>query len=514
MQWSASDIAAQAEEDFEAAWMRTIDLVPEGGYASRRKGKPHALSDLSQRLRDAFLRNGYNEAFLPFFTEENELPQQLGPEARLALEDSFAASTYSRPLPSQGRQVLDEIRKIAPTFNEARLDKLRNLLSLYSQEEFASDRLLSRVVQETGLRMEQAAEVIGIVSGHSELKQTGLLLRSSLAVSWFETLVVTSRKEPLPLQMFAIGTCFRRGAKGTRAYYLASGVVMAESVSVADGEAMLKALLEPLGAKLDFSKSPATSKLFIPGTEAQFYSNSTPLGRIGLLSPIALSGYGLSTPVLVFEFTLEGLAVACGAATEEREALYPQFFGEWTMADVEIAKLVRLAAVPSSWGREIEAKITKTARLYPQQPAPCEFKLVEKEVGEHKVEVWLVAAGNTLCGRDYDNALFIYDGNIVSSTAIGTSPLEKDAVARGVKTGITFLSAFAAQAATMLEANPTKPFRLEYSFIADPSDVNVVVPELVRRYVRSKGKSLSVGGEVGLAVETRVKTAWHHENPK
>ena len=171
-------------------------------------------------------------------------------------------------------------------------------------------------------------------------------------------------------------------------------------------------------------------------------------------------------------------------------------------------------STPSSWGRELSSKIVKTCELYAQHPAPCEFKLLEKEVGDNKVEAWLTAEEGTLCGRDYANEIFVFDGNVVSSPAMGSTPLQKQVVSRGRRTGISFVKAFADYASFLVESDPAKPQRIELSSASDPSDANIVVPELVRRFIESKGKALDVSGDVSIAVESRVKRLWTHEQPR
>ena len=153
MSWSPSDVTAQAERDFEAAWMDTIGLAPGGGFKPKREGRPHPCAELLQGLRLGFIKSGYSEMFLPLFVEEAELSQQLGPEAPLALGDSFLASVYPRHSPPPAG-ALPAIQRIAPTFSAERLEKIRSIMGDYVSEEFGSDELLSRVVEEAGVRME------------------------------------------------------------------------------------------------------------------------------------------------------------------------------------------------------------------------------------------------------------------------------------------------------------------------------------------------------------------------
>ncbi|MFC2175313.1 hypothetical protein ACFLQ2_05650, partial [archaeon] len=425
--------------------------------------------------------------------------------------DSIALSEFPLPLHSPGKELLESITQIAPTFTEDRLKILKSLVESFSNREFNSDALLSLVVEKTGVRMDQASEIVSLLFSKKQPKPTGFLLRSTLATPWFETLAVLTKKESPPLQLFSIGVGFRRGSQSC---YLASGAVVSDSVSLDDGKALVKSLLKSSGLELSFGQVAATSKLFIPGTEFVILSGKSQIGRLGLASPIALSAYGVGLPVFVFEFSIEKLGVALGLAKEEKEFLYPQFFGEWRLPDAEIARLVRVGVSPSTWGKELASKIIKTCTLYSLQPAPCEFKLLEKEVGNSKVEAWLVSEKGFLCGRDIDNEVLVFDGNVISSPPMGSTTLEKKAVSGGTKTGVTFLKAFADYAGYLIEREPERAQAIKVGAVSDAADANIVVPELVRRYIESTGRELGVLGEVGLSVETRVKKLWRHEQPR
>ncbi|MCK4328190.1 MAG: hypothetical protein KAW41_07045 [Candidatus Diapherotrites archaeon] len=510
MSWSPSDISGLASKDFEGAWMKTIDLIPSGGYSSKQAGKPHAEAEFIQKLRIQLISAGYTEVALPVFVDEAEARQQRGPEARLALLDSYAVSAFPRSSPPAANP-LEKMRAIAPSFNEAKLEELKLLAADFSRGELDSDALLSCVVEKTGVRMDQASEIVTLLFSESPPKATGLLLRNGLVESWFETLAVLAKKESPPLQLFSIGLGFRRGGNPG---YVASGAVVSDAVSVEDGRSLVTSLFSALGIEPSFEKVAATSKLFIPGTELVVSCRGAAVGRIGMLSPIALSAYGVATPVFVFELIVARLGVLLGMAKEENEFHQPQFFGEWMMPDAELARLVRISTTPFSWGKEVASKIIKTCSLYSQQQAPCEFKLLEKDIGDNRVEVWLLAEQGTLCGRDYDNELFVYDGNLVSSPAMGASELEKEAVAKGTRTGISFVRAFADYAGCVIEQSPAAGQRVALGKVSDPADANIAVPELVRRYIKSKGRSLGVSGDVGLIVESRVKRLWRHEQPR
>ena len=513
MEWLSSDIAAEAAKDFDSAWMQSIKLVPSGGYQPKKRGRPHIEGELIKQLRSAFLEAGYDETMLPSLVGQESLSDAFGPEEGLASSDTFALTALPRPRRELGASELGPIKKIAPTFNMERLAILSGLIEAYSKEEFNSQRLLSLMVERAGIRMEQAVKISNLLFGSQQKGvPTHLFLRHGISYSWFPTLAALSKKQPLPLQLFSIGPSFRRGEMKESSF--ASGAIMAENVSNGDGKESLSRLFKPIGITPNFEKSPATSKIFIPGTEEAISASGLRLGRMGLASPIALSAHGLEFPTLIFEFSIERLAVALGLGHSDKEVRYPQFFGEWEMADSEIADLIRIGQKPSGWGKEISNKIAKTCLLYSSQPAPCEFRVFEKEVGEHKLEVWLVSDAGTLCGKDFNNEVYVYNGNILSTPAMPDTALGKNAVSKGIRTGITLVSAFSDYAAALIEASPTKPREIAVKQAGDASEANIVVPKLVRDYVKSKGTALSVGGELGLKVVSRVKRLWRHEQPR
>ncbi len=512
MHWIASDIAARAEKGFNAAWVQLVDMAPEGGYKPLKEGKPHAGSELVQRLRRVLLAAGYSEVALPEIMSYSEMGDAAGPAKALAIADTFSLAASVRPKPAISKAQLDAIKGIAPTFNEERRAALENAFRGYSEGQLNSQQLLSEMVGKAGLRMEQALEVANLLVGIPHQQQQQALLRRGLVYSWFPTLAALSKKQPLPLQLFSIGTGFRQGRmrEGT----FVSGAIMAENVSHKDLKGLLPAVLGPLSAKVGFEKAVATSTVFVPGTEEAIFAEGLHLGRLGLASPIALSAYGLEAPVAIFELSVERLAIALGLGHDEKEIKYPQFFGKWKMEDKEIARLVHIGQKPPGWGREIKNRIIKTCSLYYGQPAPCEFRIFEKEVGDSKLEVWLSSDKGTLCGKDFSNEVVVYDGNVVSTPQIAATPVAKEALAKGTKTGITLIGAFASYAAAAIEANPTKAQEIAVGNITSPSEANIVVPQLVMDYIKQNGKELGIAGSLGLRVVARVKRLWQHEQPR
>ncbi len=516
MRWDTEQLRSNSSSNPEGAWMRTIDLVSDSGLSPpKKRGVEHPASQLACKARAFLLSSGFDELLLPQLVDEKDIRMQLGAEAALALNRSYYVA--GQPAPVLEDPDLSRLRAIAPSFNEAKAKSLHKLAGSFARGELGTQELLDKMVGRLGIRMEQAARILDvIVPGLQGLvpEPAPRVMRDSLVPSWFESLSAIIRRSPLPAFLFTIGPALSRESSSL----CASFVMVGEDASLSSGESALGTFLQGMGVAYSLKKKKATSRHFIPGAESLILANDgICLGHVGMLSPLALSNYDIDVPVFCASVSLSATAVALGKASTERAALYPQFYGNWLLPDSTIAALVKVGESPvTQWGRDLSRKIVRTAELYSSHRAPCEFKVFDKEIEDHRIEVWLTAKSKTLCNDAVLDEVMVHDGILINipPTGKGSDPVVRGARNSGVRTGIRLLNSFADMAASRIEKNPIRSQSIAMASIASPEDANISVPGIVSDYIESKGRSYNISADLGLCAEARVRRLWVHEQPR
>ena len=96
-------IIALAEKDFEKAWKLSKKTLKEPHHDLQyprlyyRYGKSHPLYDTIFKLREAYLKLGFDEVVNPVFINEDEVYKQFGPEAPAILDRCFYLAGLPRP---------------------------------------------------------------------------------------------------------------------------------------------------------------------------------------------------------------------------------------------------------------------------------------------------------------------------------------------------------------------------------------------------------------------------------
>lgn len=509
MQWDAEKLRQSAASDPEAAWMGTVKLVPDSAQAlPKRRGAAHPVAQLAERSRLFLLAKGFNELILPPLVDEKDAFMQAGSEAPLLIDRSHYLAAVPRPPAADGVDIT-ALRAIAPSFDDAKAKALLKLAQSFASGELSSREVLDRMVARLGVRMEQATQLLALaVPGIQQPKPalSSRLLRDSLTTAWFESLSAVVRREPLPALLFAVGLDESRDGPSLSVSF----VVMGEDASLDAGEQVLSALMSELGVPFSAKKRKATSHQFVPGTESSLVSGDGELavGSFGMLSPVALSNYDISVPAFCATVSLSASSASLSGSSSERAALFPQFYGNWLLPDSTIAALVKVGEAPATdWGQELARKLVKTAELYGSQRAPCEFKVFEREFGDSRVEVWLVAQSGTLCSESALDEVVVSDGSILALPAMARGGAAQ-------RTGVRLIDSFASMVASRVERDPLKPQRFAVESAESLSEANVSVPRVVLDYVQSKGKAPILGARMGLCAESRVKRLWVHEQPR
>lgn len=191
-----------------------------------------------------------------------------------------------------------------------------------------------------------------------------------------------------------------------------------------------------------------------------------------------------------------------------RRLVYPQFYTELSLSDVEIAKMIGYVAEPlTREGIEVRDSIISKAIQFADTPSPCEFLVYDGYVLDRKVRVFVYETDidTRLLGPAAQNRIYVYDGNILGIPACGMERLEYVVKARekGIATAIGYLEGVASLAAAKVEGAAKtggKSVEVRVKNAKSPADVNIKVGEVARRYVTSKRKKIEVKGPVFMGV--------------
>jgi len=281
-------------------------------------------------------------------------------------------------------------------------------------------------------------------------------------------------------------------------------------------------VLKPLGFKRFRSvQKKVTSKYYTPGTEYEGFifhpgmKEWIEIVNYGLYNPIALARYDLEHPVLNVGIGVERVASLIHGESDVRRLVHPQFYVERELSDTEIAGMVEVEVKPqSTLGKEIEERIRSTALKHADALAPCEFLAYEGNPWGKDVRVYVYETdvGTKLLGPAACNYIYVYDGNILG---IPERCLERVAIVRktekarekGVSVGFSYLDAVASLAAAKIEEAARlgrKSVKVRVRMAKNPSDVNVKVGDVARRFITGKKKKIEIAGPVFIGVRAEI----------
>lgn len=525
MKFDIRKIRARAEKDFERAWLESAELIEKQGkffrLANRRR--PHPLFDLIVKVRQTMLELGFTEVFVPTIIERGEVYLQYGSEAPIILDRVFFLAGLDRPDIGMSKRRIQEIQKFIPGFKDVK--RLQDILRRYKRGRIGADELVEVMVKELKIGEGQATALISLFEEFKELEPTPttLTLRSHLTAGWFSVLREMRHREPLPIQLFSIGPKFRREQKldETHLYdsWTASLVVMAERMSLEDGQGLVKEILSKLGFNdVKLEVKAATSKYYAPQTEFEVFVKHPKTGEFlevgdaGFYSPVALSRYDIPHPVFNFGMGLERLLMVMTGEGDIRALVYPYLYRGAAFSDAEIAGMLRLERRPTSEeGKRIAEAIARVAEEHADEPSPCEFKAFDGELFGKRVSVSVVEpeSGTKLIGPAGFNVIHVYEGNIIGLPPKGW---EQDKFLQGVKkhgisTGIRYIDAFAALAAHEIEQairRGEREVKVRVRAAKLLSDINLVLDEVAQRYITDNKKRIDVRGPIFTTVVARI----------
>ncbi len=518
MKFDIRKIKEKAKKDYEKAWLETARLLKTRGkfFTLIKKSSQHPLPELATKVREVLLSMGFTEAYLPTIVDVNEVRRQYGPEALVILDRVFFLASLDRPDIGISKNKLGKINDIIAGFTK--VEKLKEIFRKYKKAEISSDDLIEVMVKELDVGEVQATKLISeVFPEFKALKPlpTNLTLRSHTTSLWFPVLSEMIKRESLPLQLFSIGQKFRREQRldPTHLYesWTASVVIVAEKISLEDGERITREILSKLGfAEVKFSMKAATSKYYAPRTEFEVFvkhprtGEYLEVGNAGFYSPVALSNYDIAFPVFNLGIGLERVLMIETGEADMRVLVYPYLYKPAEFSDAQLAKMIKLERAPESEvGREIATAIARVAERHANEPSPCEFPAFEGKLLDRQVIVKVIEPerGTKLIGPAGFNEVYVYGGNIVGVPPKGWEQDEflNEVRTKGTSTGIRYIDAFAALVASEIEQagrGGKRQVKVRVRNVKLPSDLNLAIEEAAQRYVTSNKKRIDVRGPV------------------
>jgi len=518
------------EEGFEKVWSESADYIPTPEKRQEIKagkpGSPHPLFDLIQKMRQSFLDLGFTEVSNPMMVDENEVYKQYGPEAPIILDRCYYLATLPRPDIGLSQIKRREIENLGVELTSEKTGRLQRVLRDYKRGDVESDDLVERLSDALQVPDVTAMRVISkVFPEFASLKPepTTLTLRSHITTAWFLTLQAVQHRIELPIRLFNVDVRFRReqreDATHLRIHHAASCVVMDHEVDVNLGEEITRHMLEPLGfERFRFMKKKVTSKYYTPGMEYEGFVYHPTADRwieivnYGLYNPIALARYDLEYPVLNLGIGVERVAMALHEEEDIRRLVYPHFYTELSLSDAEIVERLRYDKKPETEeGTKLRAHIIAEAIENMSVLGPCEILAYEGTMLGKKVKVYLYEpeAGTKLLGAAARNQVYVYDGNIVGAPSEGMESVRiiREARAKGTPIGITYLEGIAALASAKVEEavkTGGEKVDIRVRMVNSPSDVNIRISEVVRRYVTSRKKQIAITGPVFIGIKAEI----------
>ena len=535
MRFDPEKVKKDAKENFDLTWnegkklIRTTTLNERYPRTTLRYGKAHPVYDTIQKLREAYLRMGFEEMMNPLIVDDREVHKQFGSEALAVLDRCFYLAGLPRPNVGISDERIAQIKEILGSIGDEGIDKIRQVFHSYKKGKVDGDDLVPEISAALGASDALVADMINKV--FPEFKElvpeaSTKTLRSHMTSGWFISLgALLERKEP-PFNFFSIDRCFRReqqeDASRLMTYYSASCVMLDEDVTIDHGKAVAQGLLSQFGfEKFLFRPDEKRSKYYVPDTQTEVFafhpklvgSNSKysdgwiEIATFGIYSPTALAEYNIPYPVMNLGLGVERLAMILHDAPDIRALTYPQIpqYSEWMMSDSELAKQIFVDKVPATpEGQAIAAAIISQCELHGEVPSPCEFPAWEGEVCGRKVKVSVIEPeeNTKLCGPATFNEAVAYQGDILGIPNI--SKWQKAFENHSARSGIRFVEAFAAQAAREIEEaamSGASEHIARVRIVKVPSEINIKVGPIAQRYITGKKKKMDMRGPVFISVK-------------
>ncbi len=527
MRFDSGKFAELAKKDFDEAWHAGAEIQEKPAFSKRypmnvsRMAKPHPVPETIEKLREAYLKMGFDEARVPVFIEEQDVYRQFGPEASAVLDRVFYLGGLPRPNVGIGRKQIGEINTIlGRDLSGEEEEGLRKTLHAYKKSEIDGDDLTHEIASVISADDGMVVRVLDeVFPEFRELapESSRTTLRSHMTSGWFIALGEMWDRHPLPIKQFSIDRCFRReqeeGPTRLMTYHSASCIIAGEDVTVEDGKAVAAGLLSAFGfTGFEFRPDEKRSKYYVPDTQTEVYAKHPVHGWVevatfGMYSPHALAAYGVEIPVMNLGMGVERLAMIEYEADDVRVLTYPQMYPP-RFSDQELARGIKLREMPkTAEGAVIADSIIKIAKENGDVGSPCEFPVYESEVyGGRKVRVYVFEAeeNSKLLGPAALNDVFVSEGKILGVPDTNSFRKVRD---KGISTGISYLDAVANLAAARVEEGfmTGESGEVHFKMAKVPSDVNIAIEPWAMRYITDNNKKLDLRGPVFTAVRWEIE---------
>ncbi|VUT27598.1 MAG: O-phosphoserine--tRNA(Cys) ligase [Candidatus Syntrophoarchaeum sp. GoM_oil] len=496
-----------------------------------RSGRVHPVFETVERLREAYLRLGFEEAMNPLIVEERDVYRQFGKEALAVLDRCFYLAGLPHPNIGISDERIASMRDILEKdLTEDDVEIVREIFHAYKKGKVEGDDLVYEISSKIDVPDYRVVSMLDTV--FPEFKElipepTRDTLRSHMTSGWFITLKNLIGKHPLPINLFSVDRCFRReqreDATRLKTYFSASCVMVEDVITIDDGKTISEALLRQFGFKdFRFRLDEKRSKYYIPDTQIEVFAyhpkllgSSTKyadgwieIATFGVYSPSALSNYDIPYTVMNLGLGVERLAMILYDATDLRELTFPQFYTDLELSDLEIARTIRVKSIPSSReGEELARAIVKVCMENGGEQSPCEYSAWEGnffgEAKTVKVDVIEPEENTRLCGPAFMNEIVVNDGNIYGIPRIDKW---KKIFDEGVNTGIRFIDAFAAEAAADIERSAIKGegFEARIRIVKTHGDINIEIDPVTMNFVTGRNKKIDLRGPVFTTVRSEI----------
>jgi O-phosphoseryl-tRNA synthetase len=523
-----SEILRIKEKSFEEAWKYGGELLNDGSiYDLRRieqtppQGAPHVLNDLIEKMRQRLLELGFDEVINETIFPEADVMKQWGPTGFAILDRCYYLAALPRPDVGLSAQKQAMIKSFGIHLPPKKVAALQLTLHKLKTGELESDELIREIAKELNVPDDRAIQVFEeVFFEFKDLKPlaSNLTLRSHMTAAWFDTLATVQKYTAVPVTLFSIGPRYRReqreDATHLRVHNSASCVVMDEDVSIDVGKWLIEEFLRPFGFE-DFQfrqVATGTDTYYAPGKHYEAFAYSPnfedaknneagwlEVADFGLYSPLTLANYGIEYPVVNCGIGVERIAMIAHAFKDIRTLVFPQFYGEFVLTDDELARLITLRNAPATLrGEAIQQAIVNVCKTHGADASPVEFVAWEGELLDKFARITVIEPeeNTKLCGPAFLNEVFVKDGNIIGATKL-----------EGLSTGITYIKAFAAEAAYEIEQalqQGKTNLEVRVRISRSPNDLNLRIDPVATRYITSRNKKIDLRGPVFTTVRMQT----------
>ncbi len=519
------------ERSFEEAWKYGGSLLDDGSRydvqrlaSAQSRGQPHVLNDLIEAMRQRLFELGFDEILNETIFPAEDVMKQWGPTGYAILDRCYYLAALPRPDVGLSSQKQAIIQSFGIDLTPEKVKALQLTLHKLKTGELEADDLVREIARELYIADDLAIEVFEkAFFEFRELKPvpSNLTLRSHMTAAWFDTLASVQKYTAVPIKLFAVGPRYRReqreDATHLRVHNSASCVVMDEDLTIDVGEWIVEHFLSSFGFE-DFQfrqVGTGTDTYYAPGKHFEAYayhpdfaqagddeSGWLEVADFGLYSPVTLANYGIEYPVINCGIGVERIAMIVHGYKDIRNLVYPQFFEPFILSDEALIERISIKKTPNTLqGQEIQRAIVHVCDAHGSDPSPVKYIAWEGTLFDKFVSVSVIEPeeNTKLCGPAFRNTVYVSNGNITGA-----------AKHAGLSTGITYIDAFAAEAAYEIERavkDGQDEFEVRVRIARSPSDLNIEVDRTALRYVTSHHKKIDVRGPVFTTVRMKVTSA-------